>query len=45
LRELINGNAVSPHLLTSAPAGLDAVTARCRRLRTLADALEERLDI
>lgn len=45
LRELINGKEVSPHLINAARARLDAVTARCRRLRTLIDDLEERLDI
>jgi hypothetical protein len=45
LRELMSGKAVSPHLLESARMRLDAVTARCRRLRSLIDDLEERLDI
>ncbi|MBC8025895.1 MAG: hypothetical protein H7Y89_07885 [Steroidobacteraceae bacterium] len=45
LRELISGKAVSPHLITSARTRLDAVAARCRRLRAHIDDLEERLDI
>ena len=45
LRELNAGKAVSPQLLKSAKTRLEAVTARCKRLRALIDDLEERLDI
>lgn len=45
LRELTIRKAVDPHVLKSAKARLEAITARCSRLRMLIDDLEERLDI
>ena len=44
LRELNSGEAVSECLVKSARARFDAVAARCGRLRSLIDELEERLD-
>ncbi|MBC8027221.1 MAG: hypothetical protein H7Y89_14610 [Steroidobacteraceae bacterium] len=45
LREITHGKAPKPHLVKSARARLDAVTARCMRLRRLIDDLEDRLEI
>lgn len=44
LRELNSRKNVNPQLVQSARGRLEAVVARCARLRTLIDQLEDQLD-